>query len=318
MSTLRLLSRSAEILSDEGLGSFLDKSVGPNSYLHRQIRRLNHLVDDCLTDLPIPRPAKWLVRLPILLALLLFENWALARRTESGVIVVPTDAGARTFEIPSLRSVARVPGISEAHHGTHAHRDDQREKYTLSEFVDFSRGDTVVDVGAYVGSLALEVGPEVGQYVAIDPTAAIDTSLVTNTSKLENVTTVPIAAWNESGALDLNLSLTSNDNSVLAVDSNRTNRSVTVWADTVASIAADLGIERIDFLKIEAEGAEPEVLEGALKGGSISIGKIVIDCAPERDGESPRDEIEDMLSQAGYVVRFGWGGRVVYAKKPES
>ena len=157
----------------------------------------------------------------------------------------------------------------------------------------------------------------VERFVAVDPTASIDISLATNTSELETVTTVPVAAWYESTALDLNLSLTSNDNSVLTVDSNRTDRSVTVQADTVADIAADLGIERIDFLKIEAEGAEPEVLEGAL-AGQIPIRKIPVDCAPERDGEPPRDEIENTLVETGYDVRSGWGGRTVYAKENNS
>lgn len=125
---------------------------------------------------------------------------------------------------------------------------------------------------------------------------------------------MPKAAWNKSDTLNLNLSVTSNDNSIFAVDSNTTDQSVAVSAERVADIASDYGLDQIDFLKIEAEGAEPEVLEGALDG-SIAIEAVAVDCAPERDGESPRDEIQTILKQSGYDVKCGWNGRVVYAKK---
>ena len=73
------------------------------------------------------------------------------------MIVVPIDGGARTFEIPSLRPVARVPEMSEAYHSTNNHRDDQRRKYTLDRFVNFEPDDTLIDVGAYVRCLAMEI-----------------------------------------------------------------------------------------------------------------------------------------------------------------
>lgn len=304
------ISRSVKILQNEGIFSFLDKFVGPNGWLHTQLRRLHFYISNLINFSLI----NLILKIPTLILLILFENWSLLSRTNRNVIVIPVRGGAKTFEVSTLKPVARIPSMSEAYHATHTHRSSQLDKYTPEKFVELKQGDTVVDVGAYVGSLTLELGPDVGEIIAIDPNAAIDSSLEENTRDLKNVSVVPKAAWNKSDTLNLNLSVTSNDNSIFAVDSNTTDQSVAVSAERVADIASDYGLDQIDFLKIEAEGAEPEVLEGALDG-SIAIEAVAVDCAPERDGESPRDEIQTILKQSGYDVKCGWNGRVVYAKK---
>ena len=67
-----------------------------------------------------------------------------------------------------------------------------------------------------------------------------------------------------------------------------------------------------DFAKIEAEGAEPEVLEGL---ASTSIPKLAVNCDPERDGESPREAVIARLEAIGYeTVVVGDAGRTVFAR----
>ena len=56
---------------------------------------------------------------------------------------------------------------------------------------------------------------------------------------------------------------------------------------------------QIDFLKVEAEGAEPEVLEGL---GDLDIPKIVVLCTPERNGTSPTQMIAHMLRDLDYRI----------------
>lgn len=131
------------------------------------------------------------------------------------------------------------------------------KKYILDRSINFEENDVVVDVGAYVGSLGLEIAPDIYLVIAIDPNSTNDSSLSQNTRELENVFVVPKAAWYEPDNLNLNLSITANDNSILSVDENDAEQSVTVSTDTVTNIAKKFGTDRINFLKVEADGAEP-------------------------------------------------------------
>jgi hypothetical protein len=65
----------------------------------------------------------------------------------------------------------------------------------------------------------------------------------------------------------------------------------------------------IDFLKVEAEGSEIEVLQGI---GNVDVRKIAVDCSPERNQESPAEKIRLQLEALNFkVVRRGWN---LYAK----
>jgi ABC-type phosphate transport system ATPase subunit len=69
-----------------------------------------------------------------------------------------------------------------------------------------------------------------------------------------------------------------------------------------------LGIDRIDFLKIDAEGAEPEVLDGV---DLSKVKKVAVDCAPERFGKSTVSKVVQILRTAGYECKVI--GYMVYA-----
>ena len=56
----------------------------------------------------------------------------------------------------------------------------------------------------------------------------------------------------------------------------------------------------ICYVKIEAEGFEPEIVRGL---GDLKPRVITIDATPERNGQSPRDEIKQILGSKGYKFR---------------
>jgi hypothetical protein len=94
------------------------------------------------------------------------------------------------------------------------------------------------------------------------------------------------------------------ETSALEVDDGRVVGAVDAETVTLDDIDAE-------FAKIEAEGAEPEVLEGLR---SPSIPKLAVNCDHERDGESPRDAVVDHLEEIGYeTVVVSDDGRAVYA-----
>lgn len=76
------------------------------------------------------------------------------------------------------------------------------------------------------------------------------------------------------------------------------------------TFASKIGLDQIDFLKIEAEGVEIEAFEGA---GDLPIKKIAVDVSPERDGESPCEYFKDALSSRGYDVKLR--GNVLFARR---
>jgi len=55
-----------------------------------------------------------------------------------------------------------------------------------------------------------------------------------------------------------------------------------------------------DFVKIEAEGVEVEVLAGQ---GELRPSKIAIDASPERNAMSPNDEMTATLEGMGYTCQ---------------
>ena len=69
---------------------------------------------------------------------------------------------------------------------------------------------------------------------------------------------------------------------------------------TLADYCRMHGVDRLDFVKIEAEGVELEVFAGL---GTIRPRKFAIDVSPERDGQSPAEEFRTRLEAQGYKVR---------------
>lgn len=78
---------------------------------------------------------------------------------------------------------------------------------------------------------------------------------------------------------------------------------------------SDLGIEEIDFLKMDAraEGAEPEALRGIRDVRRIR--KATIDCTAERFGETTVSEVKNIFESAEFKVHVG-PNDIVYAWRP--
>ena len=193
-----------------------------------------------------------------------------------------------------------------------------QELYTLDNYVSVN-GGVVVDVGAYVGGFTNFAADHADVVIAIDPNSAFNDVLSYNTRNLENVIIVPKAAWKSATELELNLSHHPNENSILSTDSHGSGKSVSVSADTVPNIVRAEGFDHIDFLKIEAEGVEPEILESALADG-MEIKQVAVDASPERDGRDAIDDITNIMKLYGYDQQRKyesrwWGEYIIFGKK---
>jgi FkbM family methyltransferase len=158
------------------------------------------------------------------------------------------------------------------------------------------QGDVVLEVGANVGEFtvaALRMGAEV---TAVEPDPTAYRCLAFNAPEAK---TLKLAVGDRDGSAKFNISTAGADSSLV----NLSDTVVTVPVRTVASLAP-LGV---DFLKVEAEGFEPEVLAGAIPVLD-RIRKIAVDCGPERHGQPTFDECEAILRgrfrtwRKGYVL----------------
>jgi FkbM family methyltransferase len=177
-------------------------------------------------------------------------------------------------------------------------------KYSYEGF-SLMPGDTVIDVGSFIGSFAVSaVQNGADRVIAVEPAPANQRCLRANVSihltQPDRVEVLAAAVSNFDGVGQINLSSTGADNSLLEPDEGSLKESVEVELVTLKRIFELHDVDPVKtFLKVEAEGAEVEALEGL---GDLRPHKIVVDVSPERDGEEPREQIASILKDMGYCI----------------
>jgi FkbM family methyltransferase len=180
------------------------------------------------------------------------------------------------------------------------------------------KGDIVVDVGAHVGMFTVKALKEVGEeglVIAIEPEERNFELLKRNTRGYRNVKLVKKAIGDKTGRAILYISELSGEHSIKR--SSRATKSIDVEVDTLDNILSSLGVSKVDFLKIDVEGAELEVLRGA--GGYLSEGKIRKVAVAAYHYCEEHKEVADFLSYYGFLVKktqvkekwyvYGWRRR---------
>jgi FkbM family methyltransferase len=168
-------------------------------------------------------------------------------------------------------------------------------KYQLEGFVEVEHGDTVVDVGPYVGAFVNYALPEAGSVTAVEPSPDAARLLESRWGDRDRVTVRRVAAWNESGTVELKSGRDTSDRSLIDID-----KGGQLGSEPVEATRLDAMFREIDFLKLEAEGAEPEVLEGA---SECVVGKIAVDASAERAGDPTVGAVTSILEEREYDVR---------------
>lgn len=174
--------------------------------------------------------------------------------------------------------------------------------YGYAEFRDVFTPDAVVlDIGANVGEFTLFVVPKVRQVVAIDADPTIFRCLSANLAQIDNADAINQALWNEEAELEFFSEPRRADSSFFDPGSPEAATRIELAARPLDDVIAPYGFARIDFIKCDAEGAEPEVLTGAAATLAITR-NIVIDTGPEREGKRTHIEVERILNSHGFSV----------------
>lgn len=180
------------------------------------------------------------------------------------------------------------------------HLGSKYQKYTMEGFVTVEPGDTVVDVGAFIGRFAKYAAVDGERVIALEPHPETAACLSKNVNPSTSVTILTVAAGNETKPMTMELSNDPTEHSVLSVDAEPTNERLSVQMVTIERLAALQDIDTIDFLKIDAEGFEPEVIDGI---GDLPVRKIAVACTPERDGKPTVTAVCGRLEERGYETR---------------
>ena len=206
------------------------------------------------------------------------------------------------------------------------------------------RSDPVLfDVGANEGSISKQLRSSFPQAVihAFEPHPGVFAKLKANMENTPGITLNPCALGDTCRRQTFNLSSDGGSSSVLTFDPSspyirglqqETENSVEVEQKTIDSYCREQGIEQIDFLKLDVQGFEPQVLDGAADMLSRqAIGTIQAEIIFRSFYDQPASffEIERRLRPHGYRlisifdIYPGQGGRLfqvdaVYTCRPET
>jgi FkbM family methyltransferase len=128
------------------------------------------------------------------------------------------------------------------------------------------RGDIVLDCGANIGVFtrkALSRGAAL--VVAIEPAPQTLNALRRNFDaeiRAGRVIVYPKGVWDRESELDLTVDQVNNGMNSVVLTTERTARKVRVPLTTIDHIVADLHLPRVDFIKMDIEGAEKPALLG--------------------------------------------------------
>lgn len=172
-----------------------------------------------------------------------------------------------------------------------------RKKYEFEE-IKVARGDIVADVGANIGEFSLSVCDLAKVVYAFEPEPLAHTCLERNVHG-KNITAIRKAASNKSGALTFYVAPKTADSSV--IEPLVPYECVSVEAVSLDSFFHERGLN-VSFLKIEAEGYEPEVLMGASQLLATSVNKVAVDAGPERRGENTVKWVSSILEKNNFLV----------------
>lgn len=176
-----------------------------------------------------------------------------------------------------------------------------------------SPGMVVLDVGGNIGQtampMALKVG-STGQIYSFEPFPCTYQKFLNNLSlneKICNVRAVNLALGAEADELHMNVksTLNSGENSIVRAEQAHGEGLVSVSVSTIDTFFKSAPLSRVDFIKIDVEGFELDVLKGAsqtLNAFHPSL-FIELDDGNLRSQGSSAAELCNYLMSCGYYIR---------------
>lgn len=171
------------------------------------------------------------------------------------------------------------------------------ESYLQNGFVPIPEGAECINIGANVGEVARELAHRGMRVLAVEPDPYVLPALRANTENIAGIDIVTAAAWKRDGPLDMHLSTSGADTSAFTPTGSR----ITVQGVTLDTLTKGMG--HIGLICGDAEGAEPEVLEGA--SDTLRRTRYVsLRCSAERNGERTQAACEAILKKHNFEIIY--------------
>ncbi len=196
---------------------------------------------------------------------LAFESWKARRLTEiaTGARLIEHDpSGLELYEFGSQRAWAPAgSGFSIA-----VTLAEQERGIYVHDGIGAKPGDVVLDVGANIGLYARQALKQgAAKIIAIEP--APDNLMCLHRNLKDEILSGKVivcskGAWDRDDVLNMNVNLGSSalDSLILKFEAGAT---IKVPVTTIDTLVKELNLERVDFIKMDIEGAERQALAGA-------------------------------------------------------
>ena len=160
----------------------------------------------------------------------------------------------------------------------------------------------LIDCGANVGELGIWARQEYLEYIPFEPEPLDATCCELNN---QGVSTRRYALWSETKALPFYSVPDTADSSLIFMGGTPQTMTVeAVTLDSVIDIAHLSEVPGTVILKVEAEGAEPEVLQGA-RETLACVDYVTVDCGQERGVQKAHTlvEVANIMADHGFRLR---------------
>lgn len=175
-------------------------------------------------------------------------------------------------------------------------------------------GMVIMDIGAHIGLMTAILGKKVGptgKVFSFEPTPSTFKILQKTVAinNLSHATVNPFAVSDKKGTLSFYVSEHDADNSNSLSNSKRTDRTegtVDVQVVSVDDYIKEHNSGKVDFIKIDVEGAELKLLKGAVQTIRNNYPDMILALHPAsiRNFGDSLEEIWDLTVELGYIPRF--------------
>ena len=179
--------------------------------------------------------------------------------------------------------------------------DKLLREYCVDQITDLADG-VYLDIGSNIGEFSLGISTRFpsARFIRFEPSANECSASKKNLQHC-NDTLFQVLLWKEESELVFHLGNETGDSSIFPAGNLK--KSVRIQTSTLDKVMNQLSIGMIELIKLEAEGAEPEIL----LGGQETLEKsryVVADLGPERgaDLEETFESSNRILEQYGFEL----------------
>lgn len=175
------------------------------------------------------------------------------------------------------------------------------QQFGVGDIMKLNADDVVIDIGANIGEFSLGVSRLCGKVHAIEGDPLVFRCLSRNALSNPTISCHETIVGNITGEVEFfSDPADANSSLIEPIDKSRAKK-MKLSSIRLDEFSEKYGIDQVALIKCDAEGAEPEVIEGAERLLRRTR-SIALDTGPERQGEETSDACEAMLRKLGFQV----------------